>query len=471
MAQSTILPLEGKEFDVKILVADDDLALSRVIQLNLQDRGHEADLVHTGKACLRALRQKNYEICVLDLNMPEKTGLQVLEEWEGKPPCPVVILTAYEKVDLAVQAIKLGAYDYLTKPFDREKLLHTLELAFQNKKLVSENRRLKSRLVSEATRSFVKPQDERLKKIVHIAASSDEPVLILGETGSGKEYVARHLHERSNRNAEPFLALNCSAIPETLMESEIFGHARGAFTGAEASKAGLLEEVGEGILFLDEIGDMPPGVQVKLLRVLEEKSFRRLGENIDLQFKARVFSATHRNLEELVHQGCFREDLYYRLNTIPIELPPLRLSFAQLPDYLALFLPDYDFKDSALQYLRSKSWPGNLRELRNYCSRLSIFSEGVTLITAQQLKAMESLFGEYRPVSEFQLPQEGINIEGLIDDLLTQALERCAQNRTHAGALLGMSRQQVIHRLRKLDKKMKASEASSQNSPAPYLKA
>ncbi len=432
---------------MKILIADDDQSLARVIQMQLEKQDFQVEIAFDGEQCLEKLDHRDFDACILDLNMPLKSGLEVLEELEPDLPCPIIVLTAYENLETAVKAIKLGAFDYLTKPFEKEKLSRTIQLAHRQWSLDRENENLKRQLFEKKNEDFVKIGDLKLQKIIDQAAHSDEVIFISGETGTGKDYLARYIHALSTRSDHPFLAINCAAIPENLLESELFGHKKGSFTGASMDKTGFFEEVGQGILFLDEIGDMPLILQSKILRVLENRTYRRLGDVKESVFKGRVLSASNKDLEELVRDGLFREDLLYRLNTIPILFPPLRERIDEIEQYLQRFAPDKRLEDAALKFLKQRRWSGNIRELKNYCARMRVFIE-TTRVTKKQLSSLDGLLAN-RHRSNIILPEDGLRIEELFDDLLVQALERCAQNQTKAGELLGLTRQQVIHRMRK----------------------
>lgn len=434
--------------NLRILVADDDRSLARVLQIQLGQFDYEVYTVYNGKECLEELQKNSYDLTILDLNMPVKNGIEVLQTISSNMPCPVIVLTAYEDLEMAVRSVKLGAFDYLTKPFEKDKLIHTIEMAIEQWRLDRENENLKARLFEKEHVDYVPIQDSALQGIIKRSARSDEVILIHGETGTGKEYLARYIHAISKRSESPFLALNCAAIPESLLESTLFGHVCGAFTGAANDHDGLLHDVANGTLFLDEIGDMPLSLQAKLLRVLEDGSYRRLGDNQERVFRGRLLSASHRDIEEMAKTGEFREDLLYRLNTIPIPLPPLRERIDEIELYLNQFVPDLNLQSSALTHLKQRRWSGNIRELRNYCARMRVFIEG-DKVSRKQLLQVEALLSKKDTNSRFVLPDEGLDVEKLIDDLLIQALNRCGQNQTRAGKLLGLSRQQVIHRMRK----------------------
>lgn len=434
--------------NLNVLLADDDESLARVIQIQLKASDVTSQVVHNGLDCLKALEKRHFDALILDLNMPMMGGLDVLKKLSANLPCPVIILTAYEDLGLAIKSVKLGAFDFLTKPFEKDKLLNTLENAIRQWKLNLENESLKRKLFEKEHLDYVPIKNPILKKIIESSARSDEVILIQGETGTGKEYLAKYIHAISKRNEAPFLAVNCATIPEPLLESSLFGHTKGAFTGATEDQTGLLSQVSQGTLFLDEIGDMPLNVQSKLLRVLEDGSYRRLGDSKEFKFKGRILSATNQDLEEMSNSNKFRADLFYRLNTIPILLPPLRQRLDELDIYIKKFVPEKRLHRAALEHLKNRRWSGNLRELRNYCARMRVFIEE-EYISKKQLLHLESLLSKKETNSTFVLPTEGLNVEALIDDLLSQALNRCNHNQTKAGKLLGLTRQQVIHRMRK----------------------
>ena len=366
---------------MRVLIADDDRSLARVLELTMQDEGHRTIVSFEGKGCLDLLKKESFDVCILDLNMPNMSGLEVLEAFRGKPPCPIIVLTAYEQVELAVRAMKNGAFDYLTKPYDRQKLLRSMELAHSHQSLKVENEKLRTQLSRERVRNYVKPQEGKYAKLLDFAAGSDTTVMLLGQTGVGKEYAARYIHDHSRRGLEPFVAVNCAAIPENLLESEIFGHSKGAFTSASEDRKGLLEEAGEGTFFLDEIGDMSLSAQAKVLRALQEKKISRVGSEKDILVDVRVLAATNKDLKKEIADGRFREDLYHRLAVIMIHVPPLNERREDIPSLIDFFTTQIaqeqgesakPFSPAAVQLLESYDWTGNIRELRNVVERLII---------------------------------------------------------------------------------------------------
>jgi two-component system response regulator AtoC len=376
---------------------------------------------------------------------------------------PVLIFTAYGSIDTAIAAIRLGAYDYLTKPFDLETILLSVRQALEASHLKKEvayfrtrdnNRFGLNRIVGEST--ILRELRHRIKQIAQSEAST---VLLEGESGTGKDLVARTIHTESNRSSYPFVEVNCSALQETLIESELFGHERGAFTDAKVRKTGLLELSNKGTLYLDEIGDMNPSLQAKLLSAIENKRFRRLGGVKDLSVDVRFIAATNKNLAAAVQKGDFRQDLFYRLKVFPFTLPPLRERMSDLPllinSFLADFRKDFNKKIQGLspeanQLMAAYSWPGNIRELRNVLERAFILCEGETIevehLPPELLSPPPSRPDEASP---FKLPPQGISLETVERDFIRQALEMSAGNQVHAAKLLGISRDALRYRMKK----------------------
>ncbi len=371
-----------------ILIIDDDAntlaSLARAFRL----AGHEATVCDNANRALELFKSQSFDLVLSDVVMPGKDGLVLLEEYRAlvtagrAAPMPVVMMSGQAHLEMAVRATKLGAIDFLEKPISTDKLLLTAENALKLKRLEEENRSLRDRLGKHEI-VFSGDAMRRVMAQVERVAASETRVCILGETGTGKELVARALHERSPRKNGPFVTLNCAAVPAELVESELFGHEKGAFTGAAARHAGKFEQAQGGTLFLDEIGDMPPAMQAKLLRVLEEGEIERVGGDRPLKIDVRVVVATHRNLEQLVREGKFRQDLYHRVFVFPIQLPPLRQRKEDIDGLLQHFAAQIaeqngwkpaEVAPEALQQLREYSWPGNVRELRNAAERLLLFA-------------------------------------------------------------------------------------------------
>ncbi|MEM9862057.1 MAG: sigma-54 dependent transcriptional regulator, partial [Myxococcota bacterium] len=380
----------------RILVVDDERALREMLAVLLRRSGHEAEFA-TGVADARAKLKSDepFDAVLTDLKMPDGTGIDVLEAVKERArSTQVVLFTAYATTERAVEAMRKGAYDYLEKPFQNSVLLATLEKAIEKRRIVEENDALRSRLSGGGGLIGISQPMVKLRSTIARAAKARTSVLITGESGTGKELVARALHEQSERADKPFRVVNCGALPENLMESELFGHEKGAFTGALKAKEGLFRAAGEGTVFLDEVGELPLSLQVKLLRVLQEKRVRPVGGSDELAFAARVLAATNRELADEVAAGRFREDLYYRLNVIHLELPALRerpedirpLASHLLAKHNALQSRDLRFDDDALAWLSRQSFPGNVRELENRIER------GVAL-AAEDVIEVEDLGG------------------------------------------------------------------------------
>ena len=442
-----------------ILVVDDEPLIRFALNDRLTADGYK--VVEAGTAAdAVAKAQDGVDLVLLDYKLPDGDGIAVLKKIkEQHGDTLVILLTAHQSVELAVEAMKQGAYHYANKPFNLDeisilvaKALETTELRREVKSLRESQAQPYSfdRIVGEGpTVSAVKAL---LKKV---AASPASTVLLTGESGTGKDLAAKVLHYNSARAGKPFMNITCSALPESLMESELFGHERGAFTGADRQKRGLLETADGGTVFLDEIGEMTPGLQAKLLRFLEEKTFKRVGGSVDIKVDVRVIAATNRNLQEEVKQGKFREDLFYRLNVLPIALPPLRERADDIPRLVEFYVEVYnlEFKKrikgvtpEAMAQIRKHPWPGNIRELRNAIERAMLLSDGPMLDTGD-FSAGGAV--AVRLGGSVELPAAGLDLEELERSLVVQALERTGWNQTKAAALLGLNRDQIRYRVEK----------------------
>ncbi len=373
----------------KILIVDDEESILATLKGSLEDEGFSPILASTGEQALKTIDSQEIDLVLLDVWLPGKDGLEVLKEIKkSEPETAVVIMTGHGTIDTAVKALKLGAMDFIEKPLDLNKIIVTINNALRIKALEEENALLRKKTEKEDEIIGDSPAITRLKKEIKLAAPSDAWVLILGENGTGKELVARRLHNLSRRADKPFVEVNCAAIPEELIESELMGHEKGSFTGATERKRGKFELADKGTLFLDEIGDMSLATQAKVLRVLQEQRFERVGGSTTIQVDIRVITATNKNLEKEIEQGKFREDLYYRLNVIPIYVPPLRDRKKDIPKLVDHFLSTFamlnDGKkkritDEAIKRLIKHSWPGNVRELKNIVERMVIMTQGDTI--------------------------------------------------------------------------------------------
>ncbi len=381
---------------IRILIADDEKNLRAVLCNELSREGYFAEGAETGSKALEILERGEHDVLLLDLNMPGLGGIDVLRKVKGFESAPeVIILTAHGTISAAVEAMKLGAYDFLTKPIKIEELGVVIEKAFEKKKLLNENLLLKTQIKRQAINGEIKTRSPRMHEIlktIRKVASSELPVLINGESGVGKELVAKAVHDESERSEGPFIPINCSAIPDTMLESELFGHERGAFTGAHAKKLGLLEIADNGSLFLDEIGELPQQLQVKLLRVLETRRFFRVGGVKEVNVSVRFISATNKDIKAEVEKGAFRADLYYRISALTIHVPPLRERREDIPPLIEHFKkknPAFrhkQFSRDALDILSSYAWPGNVRELQNVVHRTLLLSHN-DVITESDLPA------------------------------------------------------------------------------------
>jgi DNA-binding NtrC family response regulator len=444
-----------------LLYVEDDPLIRRAIAASLRAAGHrvrEADTVASARV---ALGGELLDALIVDFRLPDGTGFDVMAALEDKQAgVPVIMLTAHGSVEHAVEAMRRGAFTYVQKPVEPEQLEAHVQKALETSDLRRENRRLR-RLAEpgQGAAGFLgasRAAGALREQIRRIAASPARTVLLEGESGTGKGLVARAIHEESPRAAKPFVPITCSAMPEQLLESELFGHESGAFTDARRRKMGLLEAAEGGTLFLDEIGDMAPPLQAKLLGVLEERRFRRLGALSEIDVDVRVVSATHRDLRALVQEGKFREDLLYRLRVVPLRIPPLRERPEDIPALAAHFAaqvaagwgrPGLRLADDALLALGARAWPGNVRELRNTIERAVILARGDVIAREDVL---EEAGGAGGGPGAWALPAQGLKVDDLVDDLVRQALTRAEGNQSAAARMLGMSRDQVRYRMQKL---------------------
>lgn len=443
-----------------ILIVDDEKGQREILTMILQGVGYDTAEAVGVQEALVLLGKREFDLVLTDLKMQGQSGLDLLEQVMADDPqqC-VIMMTAHGTVDSAVGAMKRGAFDYLEKPLERENLLLTLKRAFERITLVRENRVLQKRVAEIERISSIIGEHPKMKEVYRIVtkiAATSSTVLVYGESGTGKELVARAVHDRSPRKDQPFMAINCAAIPETLIESELFGHEKGSFTGANAREIGILEAANGGTVFLDEIGEMNVSMQAKLLRAIQEKEIRRVGGKINLPLDVRIISATNRDLEQEIKKGTFREDLYYRLNVIRINLPPLRERGSDIATLANFFVAKYreasgiaveGISKPALKLLMNYTWPGNVRQLESVIERAVLMAEG-SIIQPEDLPAEISSLTEGAMVP-FELPPEGINFEEMEKALILKAMERADWVIGKAAPILGLSYKTLQYRIDK----------------------
>jgi DNA-binding NtrC family response regulator len=450
----------------KILVVDDEKLIRWSLEQNLSKEGYEVVTAADGKDALSILESDVIDLVLLDVRLPGIDGVEVLKAIRGfASVVPTIMITADDAVQTAVACMKGGASDYVVKPFNFDELKIVIEKALETASLATEVRRLRHEKEVEYRFDNIVGKSEKMQEVFRmvtkISQSDATTVLIHGESGTGKDLVARAIHYGSARNQKPFMEINCTALPETLLESELLGYEKGAFTDAKSAKKGLFEIADGGTIFLDEIGEMKMTIQVKLLRAIEDKKFKRLGGAQDIKVDVRVIAATNRDLAVGVKDGRFREDLYYRLKVIPVELPPLRDRKEDIPLLIDFFIQKFnrEFRRSikgisakARELLTNYNWPGNVRELRNVIER-AIILESEEIILPEHLPieiTMETSPEESPGGFELKLPAGGISIETLEDNLVRQALAMASNNQTRAAKLLGMSRDALRYRMKKM---------------------
>jgi DNA-binding NtrC family response regulator len=442
----------------RILVVEDEVNIRTALVALLEKRGFAASAAASGEEALARLEGEPADLVITDLKMPSLGGLELLRRVKAQfPDVEVLVTTAYGSIETAVEAMRAGAYDYLTKPIDRERFPVTVEKALERRALAAENRRLRDRLETRMRFDAMVGDSEPMQRVfglMEMIASSDATVLLVGESGTGKELVARAIHERSPRSGGPFVSVNCGALPENLLESELFGYEKGAFTGAVGTKVGRFELADGGTLFLDEVGELSPKSQVDFLRVLETREFRRLGGTRLVKVDVRFIAATNRNLEAAVQEGRFREDLYYRLNVVPVRLPPLRDRGDDLPLLIARFLREFaerhhrepkEMSREALRVLRRYPWPGNIRQLRNVIERV-VVTVPDRIIQPVHLPEEIQAGAEAAPTLTVPL---GCSLEDIEREVIRRTLSDVTHHRERAAKLLGIS-------LRTLQYKIKA---------------
>ncbi len=450
-----------------ILVVDDERSMRDFLAIMLKKEGYQVTVVEDGNQAIKAIQKDIYDLVITDIKMPGVDGLQVLQTIkELSPETLVIMITAFSSTQDAVKAMKQGAIDYISKPFEVEEIKLIVRNALERKRLSEENRYLKRELESKHTSAAIigeSPALQRVLKMIEKVSYNRSTVLILGESGTGKELVARAIHQNSPRRNKPFVTVNCGAIPEHLLESELFGHMKGAFTGAIANKQGLFELADGGTFFLDEIGETTPTIQVKLLRVLQDRQFKRVGGTVDIKVDVRIIAASNKDLEKMVREGTFREDLFYRLNVIPIYIEPLRNRKEDIPLLVNYFLRKYGeelgktfsgITDEAMKVLMDYDWPGNIRELENAIERAVALESGSVISVNSLPDSVRGLSTRIKPFIP-DIPPEGVDLENIVNEvekgLLMKALQKSGWVKKQAAKMLHLSFRSLRYRLDKFD--------------------
>jgi DNA-binding NtrC family response regulator len=450
----------------RVLIVEDEALVRWSLRQKFEERDYRVTEAEDGESAMESIDSEMFDILMLDYKLPDMSGLDVLRRLrEVDQDAVVVMMTAYGTIETAVEAMKLGAYDYLSKPFQMDELLLTVDKALETTRLRREVRALRREMRAEYGEENIVGRHPTILSLLdtirRIAESPATNVFLRGETGTGKDLVARVIHYKSDRAARPFVNITCTALSDTLLESELFGHERGAFTDAKSQKKGLVEEADGGTVFLDEIGDMKPALQAKLLRFLEDRRFRRVGGTKEVAVDVRVIAATNRDIEADIEEGRFRQDLYYRLNTITVDLPPLRdrgNDARLLADYFVdRFATDFrksihQISEEAYEKLAGYDWPGNVRELKNVIERAVLLCAEETITATDIFLGRSDRRGQLQDWENFSLPASGFalgDLERLESDILRQALDRTDQNQSKAARLLHISRDRLRYRLQK----------------------
>jgi len=448
-----------KQFN-KILLIDDDESLNKVLFFQLSQMGFEVITTFNGKSGTAEFNKNEFDIVITDLQLPDLNGMELVRLFRGKNKrVIIIIITAFGTIDNAIEAVKIGANDYLTKPFGKETLRFVIEKAIRLRQLEQENIQLRGELFDKFDFSNIIAKSSAMEDVLKLTgrvAESDATVLIQGESGTGKELIARAIHYNSPRKDKPLITVNCPSIPETLMESEIFGHVKGAFTGALKDRKGKFELADKSTIFFDEIGDLKEDLQARLLRVLQEKEFEKVGDSKPIKVDARVVAATNKNLEELVQVGKFREDLFYRLNVVTILIPPLRERKDDIPFLVDFFVEKHSKKqpfqiaDGVLHTLTNHNWPGNVRELENTIERAIVISRD-GIITPELLSPVIRQFKTSFTQQKEIIKEENLTLNEIERIAIIKALEKTNGNQTNAAKLLGIKRHVLIYRMKKLE--------------------
>ena len=445
-----------------ILVVDDEPLQREILKTILDDEGYETYTASSGEEGLKIVDKLHPDVVLTDLKMEDMEGIEFIESIPREPFEPsMIVMTAYGTISSAVEAMKKGALDYLTKPLNKNTLLLTVKRAAERASLLKENLQLQKALYDKFNIEGIVGSSRKMREAVEImkkVSSTSATVILVGESGTGKELAARAIHYNSPRRTKPFTAVNCAAIPENLIESELFGYEPGAFTGASSRNIGLFESANGGTIFLDEVGDLPAVMQSKILRVLQDKEIRRIGSRDNIKIDVRVISATNRDLEQEIIRKNFREDLYYRLKVITIELPPLCERKGDIPELVNFFIRKYNqefgkriqgIEENALKALVEYHWPGNIRQLESVIERATLMSESYIISVKDIRSELRSSHGSN--ILDFDLPEEGIHFEELEKELLKKAMAKSHGVATKAAKLLGMSYKTFIYRWEKFN--------------------
>jgi two-component system NtrC family response regulator len=463
---------------VPILIVDDDASQRRLIEFWLEEEGYSTVTAADGTAALQLFEQKSPALVISDIRMPGLSGLDLLTRIKSvNSDTPVILITAFATVNDAVEAMKLGAADYILKPLNPDELKVGVQRALEREQLVAENRYLRDLAGTTFGFENIIGQSRKMRDVLDVCsrvARRDSTVLLTGESGTGKELLAKAIHQNSLRSAKPFVTVNCGALPESLAESELFGHRKGSFTGAIGDRAGKFEAANEGTIFLDEIGELPLNLQVKLLRVIQEREIDKIGQSQPLKVNVRIVAATNRNLKTLADDGQFRDDLFYRLSVVTIEVPPLRERKDDIPMLTEHFLkkfrerhqiPRLSLGAEALAMLGRYAWPGNVRQLENVIERLVVLARGEA-IQADELPP-EVRESEPRIAKiDLKLPDDGIDLEQVEKEILLQALEKHGGNQTRAARYLNISRKTLIYRMEKFGLASTGGSEEPHSAPA-----
>jgi DNA-binding NtrC family response regulator len=457
----------------KVLLVEDDDSLRRVTQLHLEKSGFITSVTPNAEQALDTLKDSPYDVLLTDLQLPGISGIDLLKRVKAEYPETIVIVsTAFGTVGSAVEAMKAGAYDYVTKPLQHYRLNDLVRRAVDHRRLTVEVGLLRECLEEKYGFENMIGSSDRFARTLSVAsraAACDATVLITGETGTGKEVLARAIHFKSQRKHRPIVTVNCGAIPRDLLESELFGHVKGSFTGALTHKQGRIEAADGGTVFLDEIGEMPADLQVRILRLVQEREIDKVGSTGPTKVDVRIIAATHRNLEAMVEDGTFREDLYYRLSVIPVEIPPLRDRPSDIAEMVQYFFDSFKRKHSRpnlrlspdlLPAFTAYRWPGNIRQLENLLERLILLSDGIEIRMNDLPEQLRTGVTDDE-LLRIELPEDGLDLEAVEKELLLKALNKFGGNQTRAAAYLNISRKTFIHRLDKI----RGSEASSTVCP------